>query len=249
MKRISLLLAFLLVVRPAAAAPQGEILVAAAASLRDALTQIGADYQKARPEVKVTFNFASSGVLQQQVKQGAPVDVFIAAADENVDALAKAKLVDAATRRVIATNRLVLIVRNDAKTPLKNFQDVAGEAVTHVAIGAPGVPAGVRAQEVFEHLGVWPKISDKAVRCADVRAVLVQVEQGNVEAGVVYATDAQSSKLVRVAATARPKWHNPIRYPAAVVSGARNPEAAQDFVKFLGSKLARATLKKLGFGS
>lgn len=230
-----------------ASAQPVELLVSAAASLTDAMTAIGRQYQKQRPDITLRFNFASSGTLQRQIEQGAPIDVFISAADKNMDELAAGNLIDKSTRRVLAENVLVLIVPKSSGLPISRFKDVTGAAVERVAVGGPAVPAGMRAQEVFTRLGVWPSVRRKAVRGKDVREVLTQVELGNVEAGVVYRTDAASSRRVRVVAVAPRSMHQPIRYPVAVVAGSRRAAQAKAFINYLTGAPARAVLKKYKF--
>lgn len=224
-----------------------EVVVSSAASLKGAMKIIAKDYEDARRGVKVKFNFGSSGALQKQIEQGAPVDVFISAADKNMNELAAKNRIDVPSRGVLASNRLVLIVPRDSKLAIHSFKDVASQSVRHVAVGGPSVPAGLRAQEVFTKLGIWPSVQAKAVRGKDVREVLTQVELGNVEAGVVYRTDALSSNRVRIVATAPISFHKPIRYPFAVLSDSRNKTTARDFTNYLQSAKAKAVLKKLKF--
>ncbi len=231
----------------AQSAPQTELTIAAAASLTEALRKIGGNYQKQRPDVKLNFNFGSSGTLQKQIKNGAPVDVFVAAADQNMDELAKQKMIDTASRRNLAGNFLVLIVPKDGKMKLRRFKDACSPKVIHIAIGGPTVPAGMRSQEVFTNLGIWEAVLAKAVRGKDVREVLTQVELGNVEAGVVYATDAAVSDKVRAVATAPAHMHKPIRYPVAVVSDSKQKTAAQNFVQYLSGSAAKKILKRYKF--
>ena len=220
--------------------------MSAAASLREAMGDIGRDYEKRRG-VRVRFNFGGSGALQAQIARGAPVDVFISAAPRNMDVLQGQNLLLPGTRRDIAANSLVLVVPLGSTLNLRRFLDVASPRVSRVALGGPSVPAGERAQEVFEKLGVWPQVLAKAVRGRDVREALFQVESGNVDAGVVYATDAASTRRVRVVATAPASFHRPIRYPAAVMRATKSPAQARDFVRFLASASSRATLRRLRF--
>lgn len=236
-----------LIVATTAHAQNVTLTVSAAASTQNALTQIGRDYTRAHPQTKVSFNFGSSGALQAQIEAGAPVDVFVSAADKQMNALQKQQLIIAATRRSIAGNTLVLIVPSDSKLPIARFKDVTQSAVAHVAIGGPSVPAGQRAQEVFSKLGVWPRVLAKAVRGKDVRAVLTQVEAGNVEAGVVYGSDARISSKVRVVSVAPASFHAPIRYPVAVVASSKNSVQARDFARYLSSARAKLVLRRFGF--
>ena len=144
-----------------ALAQHTDLTVSAAASLKDVMTAIGQDYEKKNPAVSVHFNFGSSGTLQQQIEQGAPVDIFLSAADQNMDDLAAKKLIDPTTRRVLAGNNLVLIVPQNSRLKLHSFKDVVSPAVTHIAIGGPTVPAGIRAEEVLQSWGYGHKCSLK----------------------------------------------------------------------------------------
>lgn len=237
----------LLLAAPLKAQASQEVVIAAAASLTDALTEIGKAYQKQYPNVKLNFNFGSSGTLQKQIENGAPIDIFIAAADANMNELAAQKLIDGSTRRNLASNRLVLIVPRDSKIKPRRFKDVLRPAISHIAIGGPAVPAGMRAEEVFRKLGIWQKVLAKAVRGKDVREVLTQVEIGNAEAGVVYASDAAISDKVRVVAMAPTTMHKPIRYPIAVLMSSKQKTRATNFVRFLSLPAAKQILKRYKF--
>lgn len=243
MKKL-LILSILLCAAPVHAA---ELTVAAAASLTNVLTEIGTSYQKSHSNTKINFNFGSSGTLQTQIAQGAPVDVFLSADDEKMDKLAAQRLIDSGTRRVVASNRLVLIVPKNSALKPRRFSDMASPNIRHIALGGPSVPAGQRAEEVFRKLGIWTLVQSKAVRTKDVRAALTQVELGNVEAGVVYATDAAISRKIRVISFAPVSMHAPIRYPAAVVSASKNQREAGHFVRFLNGQSARKIFAKYRF--
>ncbi len=211
------------------------------------LSSLGRDFQNKRRGVSIRFNFAGSGTLRSQIEAGAPVDLFIPADDANMDALARQNLIETASRRVLAGNRLVLVVPLDSRLNIKSFRDLNRSDVARVALGAPGVPAGDRAREVLSRLGIKGHVERKAVRGKDVREVLAQVETGNVDAGVVYRTDAVGSARVRIVAMAPQDFHKPIRYPAALVSDAANRSLALEFLAFLQSNTARAKFKKAGF--
>ena len=221
--------------------------VSAAASLKNVLTSLGSDFTRQHAGCTVRFNFAGSGTLRAQIEAGAPVDLFISADDANMDKLAAKQLIEPSSRRVLAGNRLVLIVPRDSKVRVKGFRDLARPEVARVALGAPGVPAGDRAREVLAQLGIESSVDAKAVRGQDVREVLALVESGNVDAGVVYRTDALVGQGVRTVAMAPRSMHQPIRYPAALVRGAANRTLGAQFLAFLTSKAARARFKAAGF--
>lgn len=228
--------------------PPTELTVSAAASLKDVLNRLGANYKKAHPNVKLRFNFAASGVLQRQIEQGAPVDLFISAAEKNMKELEQQKLVDAPSRRVFAGNTLVLVVPRSSTHGPRSFRELAAARVERVAIGAPqSVPAGKYAQEVLTKIGVWEAVRAKAIRGTDVRDVLTQVELGNVDAGIVYGSDAAISRKVRVVAVAPPDTHQPIRYPLAVVADSRRKPEAWRFSNYLLSPASKAVLRRYKF--
>lgn len=227
---------------PAAEKPQ--LTVSAAASLKDALNEINRGYGAAT----VTVNYGASGALQQQISQGAPVDAFISAAAKNMDALVAEGLVEPGSRADIAANRLVLVVPTKADKTVTSFRDLAKPSVTHVAMGSPdSVPAGKYAVQVLKKLNLAAAVSRKAVYGKDVRAVLTQVELGNVDAGIVYRTDALTSKKVRIVSTAPVSLHSPIRYPAAAIAGRPSVVAAKGYVRYLSGPQAQKILRRYGF--
>ena len=227
-----------------AAKAQPELTVSAAASMKDALSEVNGQYKAA----KVIVNYGASGALQRQIENGAPVDVFISAATKNMDELAKAKLVDAATRRNLVANRLVLVVPATGSSTIDSFTDLNKPSIKRFAMGAPeSVPAGKYAQQVLTNLKFYGSVFPKAILSKDVREVLTQVELGNVDAGIVYKTDALTSKGVRIAATAPAKLHSPITYPVAVVSDSKQKALAGDYLRFLVGPKAKSIFKKYGF--
>jgi molybdate transport system substrate-binding protein len=232
--------------RPAARPPV-RLTVSAAASLQDALTAIDQDFQRSHPEIEITPNFGASGTLQLQIEQGAPVDVFVSAAPQQMDALAVKNLLLADTRANLLENELVLIVPKDSKT-VASFADLKRPDVRVIAVGDPrSVPAGTYAQQVLTALGIYDAVKSKMTLATDARQVLADVSTGSADAGLVYSTDAAISSQVRVAMDAPAGTHQPIVYPAAVLRGSMNPDAAREFVKYLASPAARAVFSKYGF--
>ncbi|HYW06619.1 MAG TPA: molybdate ABC transporter substrate-binding protein [Longimicrobium sp.] len=225
---------------------RATVTVSAAASLREAVTELEREYEAANPGVDVRANFGASGALRRQIEQGAPVDIFISAAIGPMDALEAAGLIDRRTRRVLAGNELVLIVPAGRPSTVSTFADLA--KVKRVALGAPAsVPAGEYADEVLRNAGVAREVRARAVYAQDVRQVLAFVASGNADAGVVYRTDAASTDQVRIVATAPAGSHRPIVYPVALVAGRERPEAARAFVGFLLGPRGRAVLRARGF--
>jgi molybdate transport system substrate-binding protein len=233
---------------PVVAQSNVNLLVSAAASLKDALEEIKPLYQKSKPNVNVSYNFGASGALQQQIEQGAPADVFISAAKRQVDALEQKGLLLPGTRAILAKNRLVLVVPKNARG-ITSFYNLRDANIKRVAIGEPrSVPAGQYADQVLRKLKLLPQIQPKLVYANNVRQVLAVVESGNADAGLVYATDAKISDKVKVVVAADEKYHSPIIYPLAVVKSSKNPDAAKEFVKFLTTdNQAKAVLRKYGF--
>lgn len=233
---------------PAASAPPLEVNVSAAASMKDALTEIQQNYQGVKPNVKINFNFGGSGALQKQIEQGAPADLFISAATKQMDDLAAKNLVQKETRRNLVENQLVMVVPKDSTLGLQSFPDVARDGVKKYAMGEPAaVPAGQYTQQVLQKLNVWDTTKDKAVLAKDVRAVLAYVETGNVEAGFVYRTDAAISTRVQIVAAAPAASHQPIVYPAALLSNARETQEAAEFLAYLQGPEAKTVFEKYGF--
>ena len=232
---------------PVLAQSNTSLLVSAAASLKEALEEIKPLYQQSKSNVNISYNFGSSGALQQQIEQGAPADIFISAAKKQVDALEQKGLLVAGTRNIIAKNRLVLVVPKNA-VGITSFYSLKDAKVKKIAIGEPrSVPAGQYAQQVLEKLKIWTEVKSKLVFANNVRQVLASVESGNADAGLVYITDAKISNQIKVVVTADEKYHSPIIYPLAVVKRSKNINAAKDFYQFLSSDQAKMVFKKYGF--
>jgi molybdate transport system substrate-binding protein len=222
--------------------------VSAATSLADAIKEINSLYVTAHPNVTITPNFAGSGTLQTQIENGAPVDVFLSAATDKMDNLQKKDLILTGTRRNLVNNNIVLIVPNDSTLGLTSFNDLATDKVRKVAIGDPkSVPAGEYAHKAFDQLGITAKILPKEVLSSDARQVLTYVESGNVDAGIVYSTDALTSKKAKVVAAAPAEVNAEIAYPVAVIKTTKIPDDARQYVDFLFSTPAKAVFEKYGF--
>ncbi|HEY9658736.1 MAG TPA: molybdate ABC transporter substrate-binding protein, partial [Allocoleopsis sp.] len=202
-----------------ATAQSTTLLIAAAASLQDALEELDPLFEAANPGVTVNYNFAASGPLQQQIEQGAPVDLFISAAARQMDALQAKDLIVTNTRRNLLTNSLALVVPHNSTLGLTGFRQLTNSSVQKIAMGEPrSVPAGQYTEEVFRNLGILDQLQSKFVYGNSVRNVLGTVESGNADAGVVYATDAKVSDQVKQVATAPSNLHSPIVYPVAVIA-------------------------------
>lgn len=227
-----------------------SLTISAAVSLKDAFTEIGALY-KSRTGKTVNFNFGASGTLQRQIETGAPVDIFASAGETQMDTLAAKNLIETATRRDFARNTLVLIVPPDSKLNLKNFSGLTESSVRKIAVGNPKtVPAGQYTEQLFEKSNLKNAVQEKLIFAEDVRQVLDYVVRGEVDAGIVYASDAQSAgEKVRVVSTAPADAHEPILYPIAVVKDSRNKQSAEDFVNLVTETEGQAILRKYGFAN
>jgi molybdate transport system substrate-binding protein len=220
--------------------------VFAAASLTEALTEIETLYKKTAPNVKIHFNFDSSGTLQTQIENGADADLFLSAGQRQMNALS-GNFIDDATRKNLLVNQVVLIVPENSTKGISSFQDVMTAKVSLVALGNASVPVGQYSEEIFTFLKGWDVVSKKASLGSNVKEVLSQVESTSVDCGVVYSTDAATAKNIKVVASAPEGSHQPVVYPAAVIKSSKNPSAAQDFLNFLSSPSAVAVFEKIGF--
>lgn len=226
-----------------------ELTVSAAISLKNAFEEIGRLYEAKEGGTKVLFNFGASGDLVKQIEGGAPVDVFASAAQNDMDEAGKKGLLLAGSRADFADNTVVLIVPMTAKTSMKSFEDLKADSVKKIAVGNPKtVPAGRYAEEIFQYYRIFDAIKDKLIPTDNVRQALDYVARGEVDAGVVYSTDAMARTAeVRIAVTAPERSHRPVIYPIAVVKGTKNEAAAKAFIAFVLSPEGQRILEKYGF--
>lgn len=227
-----------------------DLTLSAAISMKDALDEVGRDFTAANPSVSVACNYGASGTLQHQIEQGAPVDVYLSASPKQMDALEAKGLLLQGTRKNLLRNEIVLIVPKHSSSHISSFRDLARPDVKQIALGEPTtVPAGEYAKEVLTYLGIYGVVKSKSVLAKDVRQVLTYVETGNVDAGIVYSTDAISSSKVRVVATAPEESHAPAIYPVAVIRDSKEPAAARAFEDFLFGARARGIFQRYGFAT
>ena len=225
-------------------AGRDQVSVFAAASLADALTEIGSAWEAASGS-RALFNFGASSDLARQIRAGAPADVFVSADTAQMDRLEQEGLVRASDRHELLSNTLVVVVPHDSPMRVSGPRDLA--VFRTIALADPqAVPAGVYARLWLQGLGLWDALAPRVVPTLHVRAALAAVESGNAEAAVVYRTDAMRSKRARIAFEVEPKQGPPIRYPVAPLAASRGPEAAA-FVAYLRSPAARAVFVRHGF--
>ncbi|MCM3765109.1 molybdate ABC transporter substrate-binding protein [Neobacillus niacini] len=223
-----------------------ELTISAAASLQAALNEIKDDFEKEHPNIKINYNFGASGALQQQISQGAPVDLFFSATEDKFDQLVRDGLIDKDNSVDLVGNELVLVVPKGSAKGIKTLADIT--KADKISLGTPeSVPAGKYAKQTLENLKVWENIESKVIYAKDVRQVLTYVETGNVDAGFVYKTDALMSKKVEVVATAAENTHEPIIYPVGVIKETAHPKEAQLFFDYLQTEKSLKILKKYGF--
>lgn len=231
----------------AAPTQKTEIMISAAASLKNCIQDISALYTEKNPQVTITANFGASGALQQQIEQGAPADIFFSAGIKQMNALKeKGMMIDSSIKNVLE-NKVVLITPKNAAA-LNSFEALAGNSVKRIGVGEPkSVPVGQYTEQVFQSLGLTDKVASKLILAKDVREVLSWVETGNVDAGVVYETDAKISKAVTICATAPEGSHKKVIYPIGVVKASKRAAEGQKFVDFLFSDTAKEVFIRYGF--
>jgi molybdate transport system substrate-binding protein len=233
----------------AAAAPAPELLISAAVSMKDTVAELGRSFADRRPGVIVRFNFGASGALQKQIEAGAPVDLFISAAQRQMDELEQKGLIVSGSRRVFARNVLVVIVPADSRLDIAKAGDLDAARVQRIVVGNPRTaPVGQYAEESLRALGLWERVRPKLVLAENVRQALDYVARGEVDAGVVYATDV-AARRERVKEAFRPSedTYRPVQYPAAVVKDSKQPALARAFIELLVGEEGQTVLRRLGF--
>lgn len=225
------------------------ITVSAAASLTGAFTDIAGEFEASHPGTKVELNLAGSGTLRTQIESGAPVDVFASASESDVDLLSEKGLIEESSRKDFAANTLVMVVpeKNSSEIP-ETLEDLAAENVEKIAIGNPETaPVGKYTKQALETAGVWNKVESKVVFADTVKQVLTYVETGEVDAGFVYMTDAESGKKEMYGIAFTVPVNEPISYPIAVIKDSKNKEGAQEFVDFVTGARGQEILAEYGF--
>lgn len=243
----------------AAAAPK-TLTVFAAASMTESMNRIAELYKKTAPDVKIVYNFDSSGTLRTQIQEGADCDIFISAGQKQMDQIditagpsvntEKSDFVLPGTRFDIVSNKVVLIVPKGINPRgIDDFKDVVTDRVSLVALGNSDVPVGQYSQEIYTSLGLWDRLNamSKITFASNVKEVLVQVASGAVDCGIVYSTDAATNAGVEVVATAPAGSHKPIVYPAAILRRTKDEAAAKAFVEFLKGPESVAVFREIGF--
>lgn len=247
MKRIFIPIILSLLWLGQTAVQAAEITVFAAASLTDVLKEAATEYEKQSTD-KVFFNFGASSLLERQIEEGAPADVFFSADEAKMDTLAGKNLVANETRKSRLSNSLVIVTAADSDLKITAPADLAGPKVKRIALADPkAVPAGVYSKAFLEKEKLWPAVEPKVVPVDNVRAALAAVESGNIEVGMVFKTDAFVSKKVKIAYEIPAATGPKISYPMAVLKNSKQVESAKRFEDYLNSDDAAKIFEKYGF--
>lgn len=231
-----------------------DINVFAAASMTESLGDLKAVFEDENPGINLVFNFDSSGTLKTQISEGAACDVFISAAEIQMDELdpnraSKASniTIDPNTRFDLLENEVVLAVREDSDKDIRSFDDIKTDKVGTIALGNADVPVGQYSESLLKNMGIWRMIQDKISFGSNVKEVTSWVTEGAVDCGIIYSTDAKAAGL-KIVDTADPDMlDKKVIYPAALIENSPNREASEKFLEFLKSDKAREVFAQYGF--
>jgi molybdate transport system substrate-binding protein len=243
---LAYLITLLLLAQPAAAVD--KLLVYAAASTSNAVTEIIEQYNQENPEVQVKVSFASSSTLAKQIEAGAPAHLFISANPKWMDYLQEQKLIINESRLNLLSNKIVIVapLGKGFKVEMNEDFDLAENLKGKLCLGDPDhVPAGIYAKQALVSLDWWDKVKTSVVGTKDVRAAVTFIERGECLAGIVYATDASASQKIDLIAEFPADSHDPIVYPVATLASA--PALADTFLNYLNTSHIKSIFKKYGF--
>lgn len=229
------------------AAEAVELHVYAAASLTESLNQIAENYKAVAPNVTITYTFDSSGTLKTQIEEGGDCDLFLSAAQKQMNGLAEGGYIDESSRVDLLENKVTLAVPQGNPAGVASFEDVNTDKVKMIALGNSDVPVGQYSQELFTAMGVWDAIQDKITFGSNVKEVTTWVGESTVDCGVVYATDAYSAGLEVVAEADPALLTNQVIYPAAVLAASAHKDEAQAFLDYLKTNESVAVFEAVGF--
>ena len=229
------------------AAEAVELHVYAAASLTESLNQIAENYKAVAPNVTITYTFDSSGTLKTQIEEGGDCDLFLSAAQKQMNGLAEGGYIDENSRVDLLENKVTLAVPQGNPAGVASFEDVNTDKVKMIALGNSDVPVGQYSQELFTAMGVWDAIQDKITFGSNVKEVTTWVGESTVDCGVVYATDAYSAGLEVVAEADPALLTNQVIYPAAVLAASAHKDEAQAFLDYLKTDESVAVFEAVGF--
>ena len=227
-----------------------QLTVFAAASLTETLNEIAEQYKTVAPNVELVFNFDSSGTLKTQIEEGADCDLFLSAAQKQMNALQDEDLINTDTRVDLLENKVVLAVPEGNPADIQSFEDIGTDRCKRIALGNEDVPVGSYSVEILTNLGILDELEsgNKITYGSNVKEVTTQISEGSVDAGVVYCTDAYSAGLAPVdEATA--EMCGQVIYPAAVLKAAPHPDAAVAFLAYLRTDAAAQVFESVGFAA
>lgn len=246
------------------ASEKTELVVFAAASMTETLNQIKTDYEAQHKDITLTYNFDSSGTLKTQIQEGATCDVFISAAQKQMDQLDASKdntanpeqlnFINSDSRMDLLENKVVLVVPENNPKNINSFDDLKSKLESGdvlLAMGNSDVPVGQYTQKILQYLGLDEKAladTGKITYGSNVKEVTTQVSEGSADCGVVYYTDAYSAGL-KIVGEATEEMCGKTIYPAAVMKNSEHPEQAQEFLAYLSSDAAAKVFEKVGFAA
>ena len=223
-----------------------QLNISAAASLKEAMSDIQEEYKKENSNVELVVNYGSSGSLQRQIEEGAPCDVFISAGKKQMKTLEEKELLILDTNKDLVKNELVLISSKDSK--ITSVDELNEANIKKIALGEPSsVPAGKYADESLTNLNIKSEVEDKLVFAKDVKEVLAWVQSGNADVGFVYYSDAKNNDKVKIVEKISEQYHSPITYPISVIKSTKNKEESKKFEEFLLDDKGQSILEKYGY--
>ena len=231
---------------------ESDLIVFAAASMTESLNELKDVFEKDNPDIKLSFNFDSSGTLKTQIEEGADCDVFISAAKKQMDELegldeGKESLIDSESRFDLLENEVTLAVKEDSDKDISSFEDLNTDKVSSIALGNSDVPVGQYSEELLNNLGIWNDIQAKITFGSNVKEVTSWISEGVVDCGLIYSTDANTAGLKIVDRADSSKFEDRIIYPAALIKNSKNKDAGKKYLEFLNSDKAQEIFGKYGF--
>ena len=225
-----------------------QLTVFAAASLTETLNEISEQYKTVAPNVELVFNFDSSGTLKTQIEEGADCDLFLSAAQKQMNALEEENLINTGTRVDLLENKVVLAVPEGNPADIQSFEDIGTDKCKLVTLGNEDVPVGSYSVEILTNLGILDELesSNKITYGSNVKEVTTQVKEASADCGIVYATDAFSAGLETVDEATADECRQVI-YPAALTASTAHAEEAQAFLDYLTTDDAAAIFESVGF--
>ena len=231
-----------------------ELYVFAAASLTESLEEIKAAYEKGNPDLEIIYTFDSSGTLKTQIEEGAYADIFISAAQKQMNALdpeknpeAKDKIIDPESRIDLLENKVCLVVPKGSTKDIKTFEDLNSDRVETLALGNSDVPVGQYSEEILRNLGSWDAIQEKITFGSNVKEVTTWIVEGVVDCGIIYKTDAYSAGLDVVYEEDGSHLDTPVIYPAALLKESENLEEARKLLAYFQGPEAMEIFQSVGF--